>query len=73
MKSTTTTTTTTTIIIIIIIINVNPFTLILNVVCLIFLDHKFLLQLFFNGEDFCLFPDPFLMFQNGTTFYWHAN
>jgi len=54
-------------------INTNPFTLILNAVWLIFLYHKFLLQLFFNGDDFCLFPDLFWMFQNGTTFYWYAD
>ena len=51
----------------------NYFTLLLNAVCLVFLDYKFLLQLFFNHEDFCLFPDPFLTFQNGTTFYWYAD
>jgi len=30
----------------------------LNIICLKFLDQKFLLQLFLNRGNFCLFPDP---------------
>jgi hypothetical protein len=39
----------------------NP--LLLDVICLKFLDQKSLLQLFLNCENSCMFPDPFFSFE----------
>jgi hypothetical protein len=37
--------------------------LFLDVICLKFLDHKSLLQLFINCENLCAFSDPSLSFK----------
>jgi len=51
----------------------NPYTSLLDVICVKFLDNKSIFNCFLNSVISCVFSDPYLSFKKKVTFYWYAD